>query len=153
MSLIAVVDTNVLAAGLMTSSKTAPTAWILDGMLTARFSFALSVALLAEYREVLNRPSLRQRHGLDHEDVESLLVTLARDGIILEPAAGSIAPDPGDQHLWNLLASHDRLCLVTGDKLLLQHQPAPAPMLTPAEFMLRMTAGGVQDIPESSEKR
>lgn len=150
MSLIAVVDTNVVTAGLMTSSKTAPTARILDGMLSARLAFALSVALLAEYREVLNRPSLRQRHGLSHEDVESLLVTLARDAVVLEPAAGPIAPDPGDQHLWNLLASHDRLCLVTGDKLLLQHRPAPAPMLTPAEFMLRLTASGVQEAPENA---
>ncbi|HET7662837.1 MAG TPA: putative toxin-antitoxin system toxin component, PIN family [Rhodanobacteraceae bacterium] len=149
MSLIAVVDTNVVAAGLMTPSKTAPTAQILDAMLSARLSFALSVALLAEYRDVLNRPSLRQRHALSHEDVESLLVALARDAIILESVPGSVAPDPGDQHLWNLLASHDRLCLVTGDKLLLQHQPAPAPMLTPAGFMLRMAASGVQETRET----
>lgn len=145
MKLIAVVDTNVLAAGLMTSHVEAPTAWILDGMLSARFPFALSLALLSEYREVLNRPALRKRHGLNGDHVETLLLGLTRDAIVLEPAPGPAAPDPGDQHLWNLLASHGDLCLVTGDKLLLQHQPAPAPMLTPGEFMQRMTTRGVHE--------
>lgn len=150
MRLIAVVDTNMLAAGLMTTRAEAPTARILDGMLSARFPFALSIALLAEYREVLNRPALCKQHGLTGNEIESLLVTLTRDAIVLDPDNGPAAPDPGDQHLWHLLACHNELCLVTGDRLLLQHRPAPAPVLTAAEFMQRMSMRGVHEPPVPS---
>jgi len=145
MKLVAVVDTNVLAAGLMTQRDDAPTAWIVHGMLRSQFPFALSLALLAEYRDVLCRKALRKRHGLADDEIEILLTALARDAVVLEPTRGMAAPDPGDQHIWDVLAAHDNLCLVTGDKLLLQHQPQPAPMLTPWEFKQRLTADGVHE--------
>ncbi|HET7267851.1 MAG TPA: putative toxin-antitoxin system toxin component, PIN family [Oleiagrimonas sp.] len=145
MTLVAVIDTNVLAAGLMTPREEAPTAWIVESMVTARFPFALSIALLAEYSDVLHRKALRKRHGLADDEIEVLLASLARDAVVLEPAHGMVAPDPGDQHIWDLLAAHDDLCLVTGDKLLLRHRPQPAAMLTPAEFKQRMTAPGVHE--------
>ncbi|MGH8182193.1 MAG: putative toxin-antitoxin system toxin component, PIN family [Rhodanobacteraceae bacterium] len=137
MTPVAVVDTNVIATGLMTAHDDAPTARILDGMLAAAFPFAISESLLAEYRDVLNRPALRKRHGLKQAEIESLLIALARNAIVLTPVAGPAAPDPSDQHLWDLLASHAGLCLVTGDKLLLQQSSAPARMLAPAEFVER----------------
>ena len=58
---VAIVDTHVVVAGLITSRAASPVAWVLDGMLGARFPFALSAALLAEYRAVLARPKLRSR--------------------------------------------------------------------------------------------
>lgn len=140
MTHVAVIDTNVVAAGLMTAQQDAPTTRILDGMLTAAFPFALSEALLAEYREVLNRPTLRKRHGLTRNEIESLLVALAEHAIVLESVDGPAAPDPGDQHLWNLLADHDDVCLVTGDRVLLESRNAPAPVLTPAAFAAQVFA-------------
>lgn len=131
----AVIDTNVVAAGLMTANADAATARILDGMLAAAFPFVISGALLAEYRDVLNRPHLRKRHGLTRSEIESLLVALAHNAIVLEPGAGPKAPEPGDQHLWDLLASHEDLCLVTGDGLLLGAADAPAPVLAPAAYV------------------
>lgn len=139
MSRVAVVDTNVVAAGLMTARPDAPTARILDGMLKARFPFALSTALLAEYRSVLSRPTLRHRHGLDTDELDSLLLALARHAIVLTPTAGPRAPDPGNQHLWGLLASHPGLVLVTGDHLLLAAETAPAPVAGVAEFADSLT--------------
>lgn len=118
----------------MTARPDAPTARILDGMLGARFPFALSTALLAEYRSVLNRPALRRRHGLDADELEALLLALARHAIVLTPTAGPRAPDSGDQNLWDLLASHPGLVLVTGDHLLLAAERAPAPVVGVAEF-------------------
>lgn len=135
MTRIAVVDTNVVAAALLTSNDAAPTARVLDGMLAAAFPFAVSEPLLAEYRDVLNRPALRKRHGLKQAEIDSLLIALAQNAIVLAPLAGPVAPDPGDQHLWDLLASHDGLCLVTGDKLLLQASSAPAVVVTPVAFI------------------
>lgn len=72
----------------MTARPDAPTARILDGMLGARFPFAPSTALLAEYRSVLNRPALRRRHGLDADELEALLLALARHAIVLTLVAG-----------------------------------------------------------------
>ena len=143
MSRVAVIDTNVVAGGLMTAqpdAPTAPTARILDGMLAARFPFALSAALLAEYRAVLNRPKLRERHGLAAEEFDAVLTELAQHAIVLTTRRGPVAPDPGDQHLWDLLAAHPDLCLVTGDRLLLAASQPPAPVFAPAVFIQ-----GVQD--------
>ncbi|WHZ19244.1 MAG: hypothetical protein OJF55_001393 [Rhodanobacteraceae bacterium] len=130
-----VVDTNVVVSGLITGHDDAPPARILDGMLSGRFPFVVSEALLAEYRDVLNRPKLRKRHGLAPDEIESLLVALAHNAIVLEPSAGPAAPEPGDQFLWNLLVSHEGLCLVTGDALLLRARNAPASVLSPAAFI------------------
>lgn len=108
-------------------------------MLTAAFPFALSEALLAEYREVLNRPALRKRHGLTGKEIDALLIALA-EHTSTGACGGPGCTRPGDQHLWDLLASHDELCLVTGDRLLLESRHAPAPVLTPAAFMAHIFA-------------
>lgn len=120
-----IIDTNVLVAGLLTSHADSPVACILDGMLGAAFPFVLSEALLAEYRAVLVRPRLAKLHGLSEAEIEVILVDIARHAIVLAPVrtvATPLAPDPGDQFLWDLLASRPDLVLVTGDKLLLQDE-------------------------------
>ena len=58
-----IVDTNVVVAGLLTARADSPVARVLDDMLATVFPFAISDALLAEYRTVLRRPSLRKAHG------------------------------------------------------------------------------------------
>ena len=130
----AVIDTNVVVAGLLTGNDTSPVAHILDGMLAAKFPFVLSEALLAEYRTVLVRPGLRKLHGLTVSEVEILLTEIAQHAIVLAPVASPPAPDPGDQLLWELLAARADLLLVTGDKLLLQHAGMKGRVLTPREF-------------------
>ena len=115
----AVIDTNVVVAGLLTAQENSPTR-ILDGLLGATFPFAMSEALLAEYRSVLVRPALRRLHGLNITEVETILTDLVQHAIILKPAKAPIAPDPGDQFLWNLPAANDEVVLVTGDKRLLR---------------------------------
>ena len=114
----AVIDTNVLVAALITPGKDTPPARIVRGMLRGAFPFVISDALLAEYRDVLNRAKLRKAHGLAPSDLQDLLVELTQLAMVLAPATGPAAPDPGDQHLWDLLAARDDLVLVTGDKLL-----------------------------------
>jgi predicted nucleic acid-binding protein len=59
----AVIDTNIVVAGLLTAEAGSPTARILDGMRQGAFPFLLSTALLAEYREVLLREKTRKVHG------------------------------------------------------------------------------------------
>ncbi len=131
----AAVDTNVIVAGLLTHQAEAPTARILDGMLAAAFPYVVSTALLAEYRDVLTRAKLRKLHGLSVTEVETLVVELAQHAIVLQPVAAIPAPDPGDQHLWELLAARDDLILVTGDKRLLQSNLG-ARISTPQQFLI-----------------
>lgn len=130
----AIIDTNVLVAGLLTSQADAPTALVLDGMLAASFPFVVSSALLAEYRDVLGRAKLRKLHGLSLDEIEALLVELAQHAIVLQPIAAPAAPDPGDQHLWELLAARSDLILVTGDKRFVESD-MQLHVLTPGQFL------------------
>jgi predicted nucleic acid-binding protein len=130
----AVVDTNVVVAGLLTGSADSPTARILDGMLRGAFPFLLSIALLAEYRHVLLRRVIRARHGLGERDVDALLAAIAANAIVREPEAMGGAPDAKDDHLWSLLGSQAGAVLVTGDLALAKSPPPNAAVLAPRAF-------------------
>ena len=132
---IVIVDTNVVVAGLIAAQDTSPVARILDGMLTAAFPYVVSEALLAEYRTVLARPSLRKFHGLAIAEVETILTDMALHAIVPSPVPGPAAPDPGDRLLCDLLAARADLMLVTGDKRLLRDAVMQGGALSPQEFV------------------
>ena len=132
-----IVDTNVVVAGLLTARADSPVARVLDGMLAATFPFVISDALLAEYRTVLRRPSLRKAHGLTQDEHDSILVELAQRAIVVAPVHATPAPDPGDQHLWELLAAREDLLLVTGDAKLQRDPATGSRILAPAAFVER----------------
>ncbi len=134
---VAIVDTNVVAAALLTSRPDSPVSQVLDGMITAQFPYAVSQALVAEYRTVLARPKLLKLHGLDLDAIESLLVEMVRQAIMIKPVPAPPAPDPGDQMLWDILASRLDLVLVTGDKALLLDEGMSGRVLSPASFVER----------------
>lgn len=140
MSAFFIVDTNVVVAGLLTAHTDSPVARILDGMLSATFAFVLSEALLAEYRAVLVRPKLCKLHGLSEAEIDTILTDLARHAIVLTPVstAGPRAPEPGDQFLWDLLATRTDLVLVTGDKLLLQDEAMRQRVILPQTFVAQL---------------
>jgi putative PIN family toxin of toxin-antitoxin system len=137
---VLVVDTNVVAAGLITSQPDSPTAHILDAMLAGRLVYLLSPSLLTEYREVLLRPKLAALHGLTVEEVDHVLAELVANAVWREPPAADPAPDRGDDHLWALLAAEPGSVLVTGDALLLEHPPAGASVISPRVCVKRMAA-------------
>ena len=134
-----IVDTNVVVAGLLTGNDVSPalakSARILDGMLVAAFPFVVSEALLAEYRTALVRPGLRKLHGLTVAEVETLLTDIAQHAIVLAPVAAPPAPDPGDQLLWELLATRADLLLVTGDKALQRDACMQPRVVSPQSFV------------------
>ena len=134
---LVIVDTNVVVAGLLSARSESPVVRVLDGMLAAAFPFAISEPLLAEYRAVLRRPSLRKAHGLSLDEVDRILVELAQHGIVLTPRPAPAAPEPGDQHLWELLAARESLVLITGDKLLQQDVAMGTRIVSPAAFVER----------------
>ena len=141
MSNFYIMDTNVVVAGLLTAHADSPVARILDGMLRATFPFVVSEALLIEYRAVLLRPKLCKLHGLSDAEVDAILTDLARHAIVLapvSPAAAPLAPDSGDQFLWDLLTVRSDLVLVTGDKLLLQAEAMQQRVILPQTFVAQL---------------
>lgn len=118
-----VVDTNVLVAGLLTRELAAPTARILDAMLRGELHFLISEELLADYREVLLRPKIVAAHGLAEGEIDEILVRVAGNGAIRQPAASARGP-AGDGHLFALLAADPRALLVSGDARVLEHAGA-----------------------------
>lgn len=132
----AVIDTNVVVSGLLTSVAASPTARILDGMLVGRFPFLLSVELLAEYREVLLRPKIRKRHRLSAAEVDVLLTDVAANGVAIDLQPPSAQRRKrGDDHLWQLLAAVPSALLVTGDQRLFDKPAEGSRVLTPRSFV------------------
>lgn len=133
---LCIVDTSVLVAGLLTGRADSPTAQVVDWMLDGSLPFLLSPDLLAEYRQVLLRPAIASRHGLSVDEVDELLTTVVANALWREPPpAPAAAPDPGDDHLWALLALEPKAVLVTGDAALLQGAPAGSRVVPPGEFI------------------
>lgn len=133
-----IIDTNVLIAALITRDRTSPTARILDKMLNGTLVFLISPDLLAEYRHVLLRPRLRAAHKLSEAQIDTLLTEIVANAIWCEPQdnPAEIAPDPGDRHLWLLLASNKSAALVTGDRLLLDNPRPGSSVLDPAACLM-----------------
>lgn len=134
----AIIDTNVVVAGLLAGDPDAPAACVLDGMIRGHFPFVLSVALLAEYREVLMRAPILERHGLTEEEIDGLLTGIAANAIVREADFSGAAPDPpdpGNQLVWHLLAGVTGAVVVTGDEELSDDPPAGAAAVLPAAFV------------------
>jgi uncharacterized protein len=132
---LAVIDTNVMVSGLLTSRLEAPTARILDGMLQGRFPFLLSLELLAEYRAVLLRPKIHKRHRLQEGDIEVILTEIAANARFREPEAVGRERARADDHLWALLDLEPESVLVTGDRLLAAGPRLRGRVLSPREYV------------------
>jgi predicted nucleic acid-binding protein len=50
----------------------------------------------------------------------------------------SSAPNPRDNHLWALLESHAGSVLITGDRLLIEHPPDRASVISPRTYVERV---------------
>ena len=132
--MIAVIDTNVVVASFLVRPSDSPVYRIVRGMLEGRFPFLLSVELLSEYRNVLLRPAIRRKHGLTDEQMDHFLEEIAFLGIVRELVPSHNAPDPGDDHLWQLLNAQPGSVLVTGDHELQNNPPDFASVLSPGSF-------------------
>lgn len=105
-------------------------------MLAGGLRFLLSVELLGEYRRVLLRKKIRTRHGLTEEQIDALLSALATSAVVADIAGrAETAPDPGDNHLWRLLAVRPAAGLITGDALLLNNPPPATRVLAPRDWL------------------
>lgn len=132
----AVVDTNVVVSGVLTSRRESPTVQILDGMLKGQIPFFLSAESIAEYRAVLLRPKIRERHRLKEQAIDEILIELIANGRLREvERSGSTGLPAGDDHLWALMAKEPSALLVTGDQMLIDHPPESRAVLLPRAFL------------------
>ena len=132
-----IVDTNVIVSGLIARDPERPTAKILDDMLSGTLVFVLSPTLLAEYRAVLLRPSISERHGLTDPEIDQILIELTVNAKWSEPEDDDDqhqSPDLGDSHLWALLYAHPEAVLLTGDRQLLENPRPGSQIVLPADY-------------------
>jgi len=130
MNIKAVIDTNVLVSAFWTKNRQSPTVRILNAILARVFTPLYSPEIIAEYREVFNRPQF----GFDADDIEKLLNVLIVYGEPTDPiASGETFPDPDDKVFYcvALAKSEEKAKLVTGN---VRHYPKSVFVLTPAEF-------------------
>jgi uncharacterized protein len=138
-TLVALVDTNVVVSGVLAVADDAPTARIVDAMLAGSLHVVLSDDLLAEYRAVLLRPGVAARHGLTEADVDALLEGIVADAGWREPAARRSLPAvPGDDHVLALLEAEPQAVLVTGDRRLRAAVAASRTAFSPAELAAQL---------------
>jgi putative PIN family toxin of toxin-antitoxin system len=131
-----VIDTNILVRALITNQNESPTCQIVDGMLRGRFSFLLSLDLLAEYRTVLLRPKIKKLHALTEEEIDIIVTEITATGMVRHPPTVRIKGlDPGDQHVWDLVNFYPNTTLVTGDHALRKIALKHFSVLTPQEFV------------------
>jgi uncharacterized protein len=97
-----------------------------------------SEALLEEYATTFWRPQLAKLHGYTADQIPGYLASIRALATVIEPPpCGIAAPDPGDQHLWDLLAEIPDAILVTGDAALPRNGDFPGRILTPREVAER----------------
>ncbi len=131
----AVLDTNVLVSGLL-SPAGAP-GWIVDLVTAGELSIAYDGRILAEYREVLERPEL----GLSKRAVRAALEAIARLGMEIVALPWPHRLPDGDDEPFLAVASAVRVVLVTGN---LRHFPTRVrggvEVETPRQFLNRWAA-------------
>ena len=126
-----VVDTNVLVSGLI--SPFGPPGVIVGLAATGTLHLCYDARIVAEYREVLERPAFAFRAG----DVKTLLSRIAASGAPFAPAPLAVRlPDAGDRPFLEVAVSADAAFLVTGN---LKHFPPGCRhgirVVSPREFL------------------
>ncbi|MGE0597898.1 MAG: putative toxin-antitoxin system toxin component, PIN family [Dehalococcoidia bacterium] len=129
-------DANVIVSAQLVQHPEAPYRRVYEAIFDDRFQHYVTTRLLAEYRDVLLRPTVQSRHRLTHDEVRRVVDSIGLASLELSPPrAIAKAPDRGDQHLWDLLAGYPEVRLVTGDPLLLSSDHFPTRVLSPRRFV------------------
>ena len=112
MTVCAVVDTNVLVAGLGWSG---PHAVVVEAVLDGRLVLVTSPPLLSELRRVLGYPRLRQvlvRAGMEPDDLVELI---EQASVVVEPETGPArVRDPDDDRLIEAALGQTRNAAIKG---------------------------------------
>jgi len=127
----AVIDTNVLVSGLITSHGYP--ARIINAFKEKQFNLLYCSEILIEYRDVL----YRGRFGLKSNDVDDLLDVISLNGIPVTTDASNITLTDEDDRCFFDVAKNTGAYLVTGN---LKHYPNDSTIITPADFVKLLDA-------------
>lgn len=140
MPLSAIIDTNVLIAGISTANPRSASAAVVDRLFADRFVHFASLESLTEIYEVLRLPTVRAIHKLTDQKIDLLFAALEAKSTLLEPVGVVAASLPRDltDTKWLALAAHaDADYLVSNDRrhLLRPKKFGRTAIVTPAVFL------------------
>jgi putative PIN family toxin of toxin-antitoxin system len=115
-----VLDTNVVVSGVI--KQEGPPGQILTRLFQARqFISVTSLEILAEIREVLQRPKIRRYHGWTDEEIDAFVTFLYAESDVTEGTLTvNITRDPQDNKFLACASEGNADYLVSGDDDLLQ---------------------------------
>ena len=136
-----VADANVLVSAALARSPDAPSARILDLAIDGQLTLITCPHLLAEVRDVLDRPRLAKY--LTPEEAARFVADLtAQTRVVPDPGllARAISRDPDDDYLIAIARTHHADAIVTGDDDLLTLTPDQTGVLilTPRQLISRL---------------
>ena len=133
--ILAVVDTNILVRALIKPEGTVGP--ILGRLRDGDYRIAFSEPLLAELVDVLNRPHIRGKYGLDQGDIETVLALLLLRGESVSPAERiERCRDPKDNMILEVAITAGVDVIVSGDEDLLVLNPyEQIPIVEPYKFI------------------
>ena len=141
MTIRAVLDTNVLVSGMVTTGG-AP-GQILDAWIAGHFILVTSPYLVEELLHVLSYPHIAMRLRLEEEELETILASLLSQAeVIPDPRhLRNVTRDPKDDAVVACASTGRVDYLVSGDQdLLILHEYEGIPVVTPRQFVETLRA-------------
>ena len=125
----AVIDTNILVSGMLTSNETAPTRQILAHIQQGSIVPMTNIAIIEEYTDVLTR----NKFSFDKEAVKNLLEMIGNRSRQYTPTVThSDFSDIDDAIFYDTYIMRDDAYLITGN---LKHFPKESRILSPSDMM------------------
>ena len=129
MKVYAVIDTNVIVSSILSNHSDSATVLVRDNILDGKLIPLFNEEILAEYKDVLNRPKFKFPSAL----VKAVLDAITSVGLYMERTeSGELFPDPKDAVFYEVALSKEDSYLVTGN---IKHFPKSSIVVTPAEML------------------
>ena len=129
MKVYAVIDTNVIVSSILSSHSDSATVLVRDNILDGKLIPMFNEDILAEYKDVLNRPKFKFPSAL----VKAVMDAITSVGLYMDRTdSGEFFPDPKDAVFYEVAISKEDSYLVTGNT---KHFPKSPIVVTPAEML------------------
>jgi putative PIN family toxin of toxin-antitoxin system len=134
----AVIDTNILVRALIMPHGTVGP--VLQRLRRDDYTILYSRSLLDELVDVLNRPRISRKYGLDQNAIKTVLALILLRGETVTPTRSIAAcRDPKDNKFLEVAVAGKADVLVSGDEdLLVLHPFEGIPILIPSDFLQRL---------------
>ena len=127
--ILAVIDTNVLVSALWTANPLAATRRVLDLLVGKQITPLYNDEVIAEYRDVLNRP----KFPFDRQEVAELIDFIIEIGVdTARTQFDEGMPVEDDRVFYEISLTEEDSFLVTGK---IKHYPHVSKVVSPAEFI------------------